>query len=68
MRNRLLHYKVEMLVQIYMNARLGKKMASHICALEDMLEGESQEEMETILGDMVDEAIRVVEEEAIVIE
>ncbi|KAJ1448200.1 hypothetical protein M885DRAFT_623670 [Pelagophyceae sp. CCMP2097] len=55
-RNRLLHHKVEMLVT----------------SLEDMLEPESEEQMEAILGDMVDEAIRTVEskdaEDVVVIE
>jgi hypothetical protein len=52
-----------MLVQIYMNARLGKKVASDISALEDMCLPASEEEMEAVLGELVDEAIRVVEEE-----
>ncbi|KAJ1451218.1 hypothetical protein M885DRAFT_570251 [Pelagophyceae sp. CCMP2097] len=71
-RNRLLHHKVEMLVQIYMNARLGKAPACEVTSLEDMLEPESEEQMEAILGDMVDEAIRTVEskdaEDVVVIE
>ncbi|KAJ1446699.1 hypothetical protein M885DRAFT_625035 [Pelagophyceae sp. CCMP2097] len=71
-RNRLLHHKVEMLVQIYMNARLGKAPACEVTSLEDMLEPESGEQMEAILGDMVDEAIRTVEskdaEDVVVIE
>jgi hypothetical protein len=57
LRNRLLHSKVTKLVQIYMNARLGKKMGSSITALEDMVEAENEDEMEVILEGMVDEAI-----------
>jgi hypothetical protein len=62
-RNRLLHRKVEMLVQIYMNARLSSKIVNDITALEDMLEAESEPEMERVLGDIIDEAIRDVENE-----
>ena len=57
LRNRLLHSKVTKLVQIYMNARLGKKMGSSITALEDMVEAENEDEMEVILEELVDEAI-----------
>jgi cell division GTPase FtsZ len=68
-RNRLLHRKVEMLVQIYMNARLCKAPACEVTSLEDMLQPESEEQMEVILGDMVDEAIRAVHsKDAIVVE
>ncbi|KAJ1449492.1 hypothetical protein M885DRAFT_622507 [Pelagophyceae sp. CCMP2097] len=47
--------------KIYMNARLGKAPACEVTSLKDMLEPESEEQIEAILGDMVDEAIRTVE-------
>jgi hypothetical protein len=52
-----------------MNACLCKAPACEVTSLEDMLQPESEEQMEVILGDMVDEAIRAVHsKDAIVVE
>jgi len=69
-RNRLLHSKVEKLVQIYMNARLSSKVKADITALEDMTDPSSEAKMEEILGDLVTEAVQVVEagEEVVIVE
>ena len=57
-RNRLLHEKVNKLVQVYLNARLGMNMGYNVTSLEDMLDLDNDENMEQLLEEAVDWAVQ----------
>ena len=57
-RNRLLHEKLNKLVQVYLNARLGMNMGYNVTSLEDMLDLDNDENMERLLEEAVDWAVQ----------